>query len=214
MIEKLPAPRSAAAEAYEWGNDPVTMRDIRLKLNEVIEAVNRMERVQPGVIIGTPQTHNGPHFVTGLSIVENAPKSPGFRPLHIEDGQVVTPQDGFISGGWGPPYGPSVPEAEPQEQVQSLEDALIGFEEAVIRRLEYARGGNPRMYEEAHIWQEECRKAVRAAAHREYAQPDNKVCEHRLQCHVVTFDGTCETGRYTECFDCKKRLLAAQPDKQ
>lgn len=159
MIEKLPldlvsSDPSVPAKSGDMVNVAL---NLSLKINEVIEAVNAITTPDP--VVHVPYT-----MATSL---------PGFRPLHIEDGQVVASNlyeapvlhEDAKSGKYV-----SVPEAEPQEQeLPTFEEALDAFKWAAVRQGSFSTE-DPAWRQAA--WEcEDAERVVIDAAHREYDQP-------------------------------------------
>lgn len=134
-------------------------------------------------------------LTVAMTPVQKPPESvdirnfPGFRPLHIEDGQVqeaewnrtqydeewerLTNEKTVQARQNMPDYGPSVPEDEPQEQEATFAAVLDAYVSLCTGATHHATlmQLNP-FYDYRDDRQlKEARDAVFAAAHREYAQP-------------------------------------------
>lgn len=157
-------PLETTATARDVGRthrDPACY-EIADKLNELIGAVNGQEH--------SIQTLN-----SILKSVEYRIKDPGFRPLHIEDGQVQedTPAFRVFEDGVRWTNAPPVPETEPQEQedLQMPIQAAIFHFECAVRELEItSKAKFPARHSELLNARKRWIAEILAAAHREYAQ--------------------------------------------
>jgi hypothetical protein len=162
MIEKLHIRR-----------DPdVRILDLSFKVNEIIEAVQELDEVLLPMLEKVDMTAARLGDLQSAVINLSEVKSPGLRPLHIEDGQVqessafgydqnLDEAKAYTAALLKPL---SVPEAEPPEQESSLHAAIEDYAGAI-------------RYQERHpdkaalLRVAETYNALIAAAHGEYAQP-------------------------------------------
>lgn len=209
MIQKLAFACLRDLDGHEYGRRPPSQLTVGDKLNEVIEAVNTRPVIadcgcwtQGDCWHRCEQhTEKNPAPVSPRTLAEmfnraqaevtaaRSNKPSGFRPLHIEDGQVQeTCTCRTYNGQWlttynCPQHGSvSVPEAEPQEQElpeADLEEhsrisadfarAIADVELAAIRA--YVVQDTPSLHHQKSQQLDTARRVLFAAAHREYAQP-------------------------------------------
>lgn len=232
MIEKISSQKATTDEF---------LHQVALKLNEVIEAVNTRPVVADcGCWTQGDSWHRCSRHVEFVADATPymPPRSPedyqplnrssGFRPLHIEDGQVQETIPAFHVDEYGlkwiretreQTFGKSsVPEAEPQEQERSFAHWIAKFESA-CRSLQIVTDRQPPEYVilQAIERRDQVRRELMAAAHREYAQPEKKVCDHVRVRFGCVADGHTQPPQwqYVECVDCEDRMAipAAQPGK-